>query len=315
MVVYRGKIYFTGNDGFTGNEPYVYDPATGTSSMLADVRSGGPSSDANNYIVGNDTLYFSASNTTGPTQLYKYSGSDTPVCITSLVNGFQGFNGHLAYYKGMLVFSADNNDGKGVELYKYDVVTKVTSLVYDINPGSSSSGPTGFAVYRSKIYFSANDGTHGSELWVWDGTSNPYMLADIDSGGATSSSYPVALTVWNGSLYMNALNSKVGTELFKYTDTTSGVVNVVSSVDIKVYPVPASAICKIELGLKNDTRMSLAIVDVAGRSVYNKATENYTAGHTTINIDMHSWVPGNYYYYLRKADGTTIATGRLVKQE
>ena len=49
-------------------------------------------------------------------------------------------------------------------------------------------------VYNNKLYFGADDGTSGMELWVYDGTNTPTMVADIRPGicwGWPCSSWPV----------------------------------------------------------------------------------------------------------------------------
>ncbi len=40
----------------------------------------------------------------------------------------------------------------------------------DIYTGADSSNPYYFVDYNSNLYFVANDGVHGNELWVSDGT-------------------------------------------------------------------------------------------------------------------------------------------------
>ena len=49
-------------------------------------------------------------------------------------------------------------------------------LVKDINPGSSydfpnSSFPDNFTEFEEQLFFTANDGENGDELWVSDGTT------------------------------------------------------------------------------------------------------------------------------------------------
>ena len=64
-------------------------------------------------------------------------------------------------------------------------------MVYDINP-SGSSDPRYLTVFNDKLYFSAEDGTNGDELWVYDGMNDPTMVYDINPN---TDSYPEYLTV------------------------------------------------------------------------------------------------------------------------
>jgi ELWxxDGT repeat protein len=56
-------------------------------------------------------------------------------------------------------------------------------MLRDINPGGvlgSDSDPGGFTVMGDRIFFSANDGVHGLELWASDGTSaGTKMIVDL----------------------------------------------------------------------------------------------------------------------------------------
>ena len=67
-------------------------------------------------------------------------------------------------------------------------------MVKDIASGGSASAPFGAypadarEVLGNTLFFQANDGTNGAELWKSDGTSSgTVMLKDINSGGGSSS--------------------------------------------------------------------------------------------------------------------------------
>ena len=55
--------------------------------------------------------------------------------------------------------------GSGGELWKSDGTTAGTVLIKDINPGSGSSDPQHMTKVGSTVYFTADDGTNGRELW------------------------------------------------------------------------------------------------------------------------------------------------------
>ena len=53
------------------------------------------------------------------------------------------------------------------ERAKSDGTEAGTVMVKDINAGSSSSHPSNLTVVNGLLYFSADDGTHGWELWAY----------------------------------------------------------------------------------------------------------------------------------------------------
>ncbi len=60
-------------------------------------------------------------------------------------------------------------------------------LVKDIWPGSSSSEPDILTNLNGPIFFQANDGVHGWELWKSDGTeAGTQMVKDINTGAGNS---------------------------------------------------------------------------------------------------------------------------------
>ena len=60
-------------------------------------------------------------------------------------------------------------------------------MVADIRPGSFGGDPEHLTVFNNELYFRANDGTNGTELWKYDGVNSPSMVTDIISGIGSSS--------------------------------------------------------------------------------------------------------------------------------
>lgn len=74
-------------------------------------------------------------------------------------------------------------------------------LVKNINP-SGNANISYLTEFNGKLYFSADDGTNGQELWVSDGTEEgTKMLKNINPSGASN---PKELAVCNGKLYFQA---------------------------------------------------------------------------------------------------------------
>lgn len=97
--------------------------------------------------------------------------------------------------------------------------------------------PIGFTVFNGKLYFSANDGADGRELWVTDGTAGGTALVNDINAGYLSSN-PQDLTVFDGKLFFQADNGVNGPELWSSDGTSVGtqLVNDIFSGSTGSYP-------------------------------------------------------------------------------
>ena len=77
-------------------------------------------------------------------------------------------------------------------------------MVKDIVPGSGGSALENLTNVNGTLYFAADDGTHGSELWKSDGTAAGTVMVKDDHTWGVWSYAPSYLTNVNGTLYFRA---------------------------------------------------------------------------------------------------------------
>jgi trimeric autotransporter adhesin len=108
-------------------------------------------------------------------------------------------------------------------LAAYDAVLAVPSLVKNINPTGGSS-PAELININGTLYFVANDGTNGLELWKSDRTTaGTVLLKDINTTAGSGSS-PAELLNINSTLYFVANDGTNGLELWKSDGTAAGTI-------------------------------------------------------------------------------------------
>jgi ELWxxDGT repeat protein len=213
------QIYFSADGGSYGIElwtAYYSTDVMGNGYVeverLSDIASGSEHAKPKHLTLHSGTLYFSAFDSSDERELYYYetdSGAIREVDVNP--SGSSSPKG-LIVYKGKLIFGADGGNGKGRELWSFSLSTGQVSLLKEINSGSEGSNPSDFVEYKDRIYFQANDGSNGTELWVTDGTGEgTELFRDLNGGGSSS---PRNFYVFDEQLYFAARNGSDGEELW-----------------------------------------------------------------------------------------------------
>ncbi len=126
----------------------------------------------------------------------------------------RGLGDHMMFYVIMMVVAL---------ALPWCVQANATSpvLIKDIHAGVEPSAPASLTAVGERLFFRADDGIHGLELWQSDGSSTgTTLVADIRSGSGHS--VPDNLTEVNGALYFSADDGIHGTELWQSDGTADG---------------------------------------------------------------------------------------------
>jgi len=278
LTAVGNTVFFVADDNDHGEELWKSDGTLAGTVMVADILATpytNPytqetviSSSPRWLTAVGTTLYFSANDAKHGRELWKSNGT---LAGTTLVrdidtyvddsdpSGFYAYGSEPAWLTnvgGKLYFTAYDDD-HAEELWKSDGTLAGTLLVKDINTTSTTDADFGFSypngskpshltAVGTTLYFSADDGVRGRELWKSGGTASTTVLvkdintsvdnSDPDRPNAPGSSFPSGLTNVGGKLYFAAnggtddLPNNV--ELWKSDGTDAGTV---LAADLNVY--------------------------------------------------------------------------------
>ncbi len=209
----NGTLYFQANDGANGAELWKYSPLTRETKLVSDINVGGVGSNPEWLTVYGNDIYFAATDAAHGRQLWRYdTAAETVKLVVDLGNYPVGSDPKWLQFVGpTLYFNARGGNGK--ELYAYDTRTGQARLVKDINPFGDSN-PQYLFGQGATVYFTADDGVHGEEIWRSNGTSDgTSMIKDIYQG--SNGSKPSSFNLLGYMFVFSANDGVHGRELWR----------------------------------------------------------------------------------------------------
>lgn len=173
------------------------------------------------YIGGmtvvDERIYLTVWDAAGEGHLWQSDGTPQGTAATDISSP----NSLLAALDGSLLFSQANPNGGGSILVELDTKEGALGEVRSLRAFRTISSDSIIAV-GSVVYFTADDGIHGIELWMTDGTpEGTVMVQDIAPGAV--SSRPAGLVLSQSKLFFSADEAANGRELWTLPlDGTSG---------------------------------------------------------------------------------------------
>lgn len=178
------------------------------------------------YAVALGDLYFQsrASGEAGGQLWRAGTGPDTASEVAVINPGAFAQINFITEYKGALFFTATDQGINNVEreLWTSGGVS-TASEVKDIRPGPAGSNPTQLTVAGDLLFFHADDGLSGYELWKSDGTAaGTVLVKDIMPGPESSGLRASKLIAYKDEVYFAADDGLSGVELWKSDGTAEG---------------------------------------------------------------------------------------------
>ncbi|HEX3126473.1 MAG TPA: ELWxxDGT repeat protein, partial [Thermoanaerobaculia bacterium] len=222
-------VFFVGADEEDNRQIWKTDGTPAGAAQVTDLDPLGLYSDANpaDLAALQGALYFSALTPDG-IGFWRTDGTEQGTVLLKVFPSPEDYDGE--YYPSpldltavgpWLVFAVDSGvhgraGGDNRALWRSDGTAAGTTLLRQIIlRDSRDRGITDrfFRPAAGRLYFAADDGVHGTELWQTDGTAaGTRLVQDIAPEGA--SSFPADLTVAGDRLFFSADDGTTGRELW-----------------------------------------------------------------------------------------------------
>ncbi|MCU0724694.1 MAG: hypothetical protein MUE73_02725 [Planctomycetes bacterium] len=225
-------LYFVGTEPEHGAELWCSDGTADGTRLVKDIcpGPGGGGIVAATFMEAGGIVYFTANDGATGTELWRSDGTAAGTFLTRDIWVGTSNSGVASLTAvGSQVFFVAEDGTNGKELWRSDGTPAGTVMVANINPGTPGattnpgSSPANLKECGGFLFFTANDGVTGAELWRSDGSpAGTLNVLDIRAGAQPSS--PANLTNVAGRLLFLANDGTRGIELWTSDGTAGGTV-------------------------------------------------------------------------------------------
>jgi ELWxxDGT repeat protein len=180
---------------------------------------------ATQFLTVGNVTYFSGQDAGNDTELWKTNGTPGGNMRIKNINPTASSNPVRLHRVGNQVFFGADDGTHGFELWKTNGTPTGTKLVKDINHAGAALPSGDFwdnsvAVVGNTLFFAADDGTHGFELWKSNGTpAGTKLVKDLRHGSDSGS--PTQFAVLGNQLFF-AGPDPFGSVLWRSDGTNNG---------------------------------------------------------------------------------------------
>lgn len=244
---WNGRAVWPARTSIHGKELWISDGTSAGTHVLLDINPGPADSVANfmGSVELNGWHYFTADDGVNGRELWRSDGTAGGTTLFFEFEPGPSSSSPTALTFGGLLYLFPTTSAEGREPWISDGTVAGTQILKDVWPGPTSgtssnhSGTTSnhgaMSEALGRLWFPANDGVHGMEIWTTDGTpAGTQMFADLHPAGfANPPTRPFEITPSLGLL--TVYQTATGNELWRTDGTPLGTTMV-----LDLAPGPAS---------------------------------------------------------------------------
>ncbi|WP_196893247.1 T9SS type A sorting domain-containing protein [Aureivirga marina] len=313
FFTFNGKTVFSAYSDLNGYELWELHENPEEISVLFESKVNADS-EPNFQFDLEDKIYFTANQKPNEKKLFYFDASENKIEETELQIGNKNVKLNDDY------FSLVNHEIYGREIWKTNFENNSSSLLKDIYSGTASSvtSDNELIVWNGNLYFSADDGISGFQLWKSDGTETGTQILKITN--PNGGSYPKNFTIFNNELYFTSNNQNAVKSLWKTNGTETGTVEVLADKSYHGITKLNNKLLLFESSENDFNLENVAFWDGTTKTILQTFNFDYS-GLKIKYIESKNEVyfsflnQENWRNYLYKTDGTIQGTNLVFESE